>query len=585
MTLGMKYMNRIRRSARLLASLLPAICMPLLFSGCATNDALRDPLLAWDGTTVFHRPAACDHGYAYTDDLIWQEMNNKVTDVHTRSQMNRRVSDAILQDAAQGDANRDCWKTSYENHQNLPAIAGGTQAPGYDLFYAEFDDQGERTDVSHNHVPFDHSQVALIESKLESLVAKESDPQVGGGLNIVLFTHGWHGNADARNDYSIWFKAILEQITALEPKSRRAQCFKSDQRLKSGNDSAEVQRGLHEKREFYACSSDTDGKQFFKERRTVGIEIAWRGDSIDVPGLRMINFWDRKGAAQTAARGAISDLMGRLHKFYLSHSCRKDMSGPDGNQSCDAVHLLTIGHSFGALIDYHSLSDDLSTGVLADRHGRAYGFGDTTVLLNPAFEAEREITLVEASINHPPYPTAKEVKKSEQAQEAGQWPSLAQMPTLVTLQSEGDWATHYAFPVARVVTGIFENTSGSHEYSRSIEASGWVQDYYTHHLVAQTSDGKDQCTSQTQPLDWYCPFDLEHEEQVVHPLTLYKEESQKFPDFAPLWTVRVQKTIMKDHDDISNPAIVRFVALLFQATCDQEDLMNSRDAHPVPHTR
>jgi hypothetical protein len=559
---------------------LVALCT---LTACATSHARRDARLSWDGKIVLPRPTVCDHTYAITDDLIWQEMQNPHTTVSTRDTLNTRVDEIISPEIVTGGAIKPCWKTSYENHQSLPRVpTDPPQAPGYDLFYAEFDDQGERTDVAHDRIPFAQSQVALIESRLGSLMEEEAG--AGGGLNVVLFTHGWHGNADATNDYSIWFKAILEQITEVERTSRRTVCWSSRQQLIAGVDSFERQNQLHQKQALYACSpKESEGA--FKERRTVGIEIAWRGDSEVVPLFSWANFWDRKGAAQTAARGAVVDLVARLHKFYLVHSCHNGKPHTEADKvSCDAVHLLTIGHSFGALIDYHSLSDDLATGVLADGAGRAYGFGDMTVLLNPAFEGERESTLIDASINHPPYPSEKVAERSEQQQEVGRWPSAAQMPTLVTLQSQGDWATHYAFPAARFVTGAFENTTGKNEYSRSLHASGWVDYYFTHSLVDAPENGKDECLPRDQPLDWYCPFDLEGESNVVHPLSLSKASRHDWPAFAPLWTVQVQKSIMKDHDDISNPAIVRFIGLLFRAAYEQEEIMSEHPS-PVPHTQ
>jgi hypothetical protein len=551
-------------------------------AACATNHAHRSAALSWDGKTVYARPTNCDQPYAVTDDLIWQEMQNSQTSVSSRKDLNRRVEAIITPELGGGPTDR-CWRTSYEDHQGLTRSAGNPlKTPGYDLLYAEFDDQGERTDVAHDGVDFDKSQVALIEARLGSMLQEEASPERGGGLNIVLFTHGWHGNADAADDYSIWFKAILEQIAELEANSRRKVCWSSGQQLKLGTNSVDTQTQLNKKRAFYSCSQ-RESQGAFKERRTVGIEVAWRGDSEVIPGLTWANFWDRKGAAQSAARGAINDLMARLHKFYQANSCRETRANAESEKpSCDTVHLLTIGHSFGALIDYHSLSDDMATGVLADGHGRAYGFGDMTVLLNPAFEGVRESTLIDASIHHPSYPNVKLAEQSEKQQEAGKWPSAAQMPTLVTMQSEGDWATHYAFPVARFFTGVFENTTGANEYSRSMQASGWIDYYQTHHLVAGPDNGKDACTYQDDQLDWYCPFDLERENTVVHPLTLYKETSHDWPAFAPLWTIKVQKSIMKNHDDISNPAVVRFIGLLFRAAYEQEEIMGER---PVAHTQ
>jgi hypothetical protein len=555
-----------------------SITILLALAGCATNDPLRDPALAWDGQVVIPRLGECDKVYSNTDGLIWQEMQNPDTSVESRAKLDSRVEKIIapqLNDT--GNPKSRCWKASYENHQDLPAPDMGlVPAPGYDLLYAEFDDQGERTDVSRTPIPFERSEIALIESRLENLATTETHN--GGGLNIVVFTHGWHGNAEATNDYSIWFKAILEQVTQLERTSRRSLCQSNRQQLGEPVDH-EVQDRLRAQGASLGCPSpDEKGLIAFKERRTVGIELAWRGDSEIIPLLTWANFWDRKGAAQSASHGAMDDFMARLHKFYLARSCHASQASRTSTGApCDAVHLLTVGHSFGALIDYHALSSDIATGLLGDHVGRAYGFGDMTVLLNPAFEGERESTLIDAAIHHSRYPAASQEIEANSKDQSG-WPSKAQIPTLVTLQSNGDWATHYAFPFARFFTGFFENTPGAHEYVRSLAAAGWIQYYKTHELTPGSAGGKDNCDFGGLHPAWFCPFDLLHEGTALHPLTLTWAATHEWPDYVPLWTVKVDTSIMKDHDDISNPSIVHFIAQLFRAAYEQEDLLHQ----PLP---
>jgi hypothetical protein len=557
------------------------ICLSLMFSSCATNKALRKASIAWDGSTVHPRPPECDSVYANTDGLIWKELNNPNTSVDSREKLNRNVDNVIA--PGLNDPNSEtwkCWMTSYEDHQHLPpsptSEASAVAADhAYDLLVAEFDDQGERTDVSMDHVGFEKSEVALIEARLGQLLSEEVNPRKNGGLNIVVFTHGWHGNASATNDYSIWFKSILEQVTSLEATSRRAVCHSNRQSLAATPDSA-VQVRLRDRLASYTCpSSGPKDTREFANRRTVGIEIAWRGDSEDIPVLVYGNFWDRKSAAQILVRGAVHDLMARLHKFYLSHSCHgADTSTTPGGESCDAVHLLTVGHSFGALIDYAELNDDLSTGILGDSKSRAYGFGDLTVLLNPAFEGERETTLIEAGATRPPYPTEPESSDKSPQSDTRKWPPSAQMPMLVTLQSKGDWATHYAFPFARFFTGFFENTPGAGEYSRSLQAVGWVEPYNTHELDPGKAGAKDNCDFAGGPQNWFCPFDLDHEGTQAHPLTLKWQSKIDRPPYFPLWTVSVDRSIMRNHDDISNPVVIRFVAQMFRAAYEQEELLH-----------
>lgn len=473
-----------------------------------------------------------------------------------------------------------CWQSSYENHQDLTSTRGTDAAsnpppPGYDLLLAEFDDQGERTDVSLGHVPFKESEVALIESRLEGLLAEELARNPNGGLNVVVFTHGWHGSASATDSYSIWFKAILQEITRLEDTSRRSICESSRRTLQTTPDPGE-QNELRGKLASYACPLTTAaGPGGFARRRTVGIEVAWRGDSETIPLLTWANFWDRKGAAHNMATGGVHDLFARLHKFYIAHSCHSPDAThtPDGD-TCDAVHLLAVGHSFGALIDYHILNDDLASGVLGDRSGRAYGFGDLTVLLNPAFEGEREVTLMEAGLTHGAYPTQIAGVDGTPKSDLPTWPSEAQMPILVTLQSKGDWATHYAFPFARFFTGFFENTPGTGEYGRSLRASGWITPYITHHLSEGASGAKNSCEDVTPHPPWFCPFDVTHETPGPHPLVLQWQGSADRPPYFPLWLVTVDKSIMSDHDDISNPVVIGFVAQLFRAAYEQSELIH-----------
>jgi hypothetical protein len=550
-------------------------------AGCATNEPRREAQLAWDGHVALARPSVCDELYAQTDYLIWREMKDANTSVESRKRVNDQLNQLIgpqLRDVT-NSASR-CWRSSYENHQGLPRPKDENgnlrdPAPSYDLMIAEFDDQGERADVSVAQVNFEKSQVALIESQLAAMLDEEVTK--GGGLDIIVFTYGWHGSAAATDDYSVWFKAILEQTAEFEVTSRRAVCKGSRQSLGKAAESQEHEK-LEARAESYSCEpGGSPAGIVFANRRTVGIEIAWRGDSEVIPLLTWANFWDRKGAAGTVAQGAIHDLMARLHKFYIAHSCHgRDVSRTPSDEACDTVHMLTVGHSFGALIDWYALNDGLSTGLLGDSKTRAYGYGDLTVLLNPAFEGEREKTLFDAAIHHARYPERLVDADRGRSSDTMRWPSGAQMPTLVTLQSRGDWATHYAFPVARFFSGLFENTPGAGEYGRSLRAPGWIDSYQTHALKPGPTGGKDDCDLSGHHPAWFCPFDLDNEGAKPNPLTLKWNGAVDVPAYLPLWTVSVDTSIMRDHDDISNPAIVRFIAQLFRAAYEQEDLIHER---------
>jgi len=555
----------------------------LVLAGCMTNDPRREADLAWDGKTVFARPDDCGQLYSDTDQRIWHELRNPNTNDASRKQLLAGLSSSIGVQLAQKDSpTARCWTTSYENHQDLPkatpsADAGTEQPPGYDLLIAEFDDQGERTDVSRGRVSFDKSEVALIEGQLGAILDQEV--KKGGGINLVLLTHGWHGSAAADNDYAALFKAILQQITYLEKTSRRSTCRSLHEELTrtiEGSDREKLESQVDE----HECPSPESGVggASFAERRTVGIEIAWRGDSETIPLLTWANFWDRKNAIETLSKGGVHDLFARIHKFYVANSCHGQTSGRTAaGRPCDRVHLLTVGHSFGALIDFQTLNNDISSGLLGDQRGRAYGFGDITVLLNPAFEGERVSTLFDAATHRSAYPNeivAADPVQPAQPADRAHWPPGAQMPTVVTLQSRGDWATQFLFPAARFFTSPFENTPGAHEYSRGLTAVGWVRDYQTHDLSLISPGGKDTCDDSGPHPAWFCPFDLAHEDSNPLPLNLHWAGSPTLPAYLPLWTVAVDTSIMADHDDIWNPSIIRFVARIFRTAYDQEDRIN-----------
>jgi hypothetical protein len=87
---------------------------------------------------------------------------------------------------------------------------------------------------------------------------------------------------------------------------------------------------------------------------------------------------------------------------------------------------------------------------------------------------------------------------------------------------------------------------------------------------------KDDCDLTGTHPDRFCPFDLTHQATATQPLVLKRTGAADLPGYLPLWTVAVHGSIMRDHDDISNPAIVRFIAQLFRAAYEQEEVIHWR---------
>jgi len=166
-----------------------------LASACSTNEPRRHANFQ-DG-----QDPNCIREYARLDTEIWAEINNPATSDDSRQK---------LLDAQGRDIHREmhdpqyanCWNLAYEHHPADPP-ADPPRPPlhePFELFYAEFDDQGMPTDKVAGKLDFAQSQIYLIQTRLRAILKAETE--AGGGIILVVFTHGWHGNASADNDYS-----------------------------------------------------------------------------------------------------------------------------------------------------------------------------------------------------------------------------------------------------------------------------------------------------------------------------------------------------------------------------------------------
>ncbi len=239
--------------------------------------------------------------------------------------------------------------------------------PEYLLGFVEINDQGQLRD---------RAQMDALLSELQNMSAQSS-------LLINVFVHGWHHNAKPGDPNIESFKDSLKQLSTIENK-------------------------LHEGR----------------PRKVVGVYVGWRGESIDILGIRQATFWDRKNTAQKVGQFGMSELLLRLEKIRNDKNMDKTKL-----QS----RLVIVGHSFGGAAVYRATAQ-----ILADRFvDKGKGFGDLVVLLNPAFEA----------LSFAPLYDLANADCSD---------SDNQLPKLVVLTSEADRATKYLFPIGRSFSTLFE---------------------------------------------------------------------------------------------------------------------------------
>ena len=569
--------GQLRVVAAVLAAAVAAVMV-----GCETNDPWRsaDPKVVQNAAG-----ADCQKIFSTLDKEIWSTLKDPKTDDDDRSKFLEQKTREIREEKS------SCWKSSYEQHKSDNPDTN----PPYDLFVAEFDDQGMPTDKVARGLQFNQSQIYLIEKNLRNILAEEDTKN--GGINLIVFTHGWHGDARADNNYSIEIKAILQEMSSVEASS-----------------------SLRMSTPFY--HTDATGNQVkvsAAPRRTVGIEIAWRGDSLEnpkilfIPGTKnALNIWDRKHAAETVAKGSIHDLLEFLNDFYLTNSCNDGgVIAGDQEARCDRVHMLTIGHSFGALITFSTLIGRIERGLNSGCDDRAYAFGDLTVLLNPAFEGSRYAPVFESAMHHPDvfghFPGGSEpdaVCASMTATAQGRsatpntaaWP-FVQLPVMVTLQSAGDTATGKFFPIFKIFTTPFTNTPFDDESRNEREAAGWVDEFRTHQLGLQTSVPGNTCFAAPSDSKWHCPrgWQTVAIQPTLNPSVPLPEQNEVLqwagtktapaPQYMPIWSVMVSSTIMANHDDIWNPRIVKLMGELFRDAFEQADGRHYRSAQRFERNR
>ena len=511
-----------------IASNAPIVCLVFL-AACASQPPYRD----------LSAPAPPDQQCT----AVYRAVD-QITDVE-------KAKAAVEHDLAR-PGRAKCWTTTWEKHAN------------YDVFTVEFDDQGWLAGSGTNP-KLAEGQIDRLKAHLRELVdgspGRDKQP-----VSIVLYTHGWHHSAAPADENMVRFRRWLSDTVELED----ALC-RDKRRLTGMPDSGPG-----------VCAETESVEMLLKRRHVVGIYVGWRGDSILGPGIDDASIWDRKLAAEKVALGAVQQLYAELHHFWDDQrKCRRDAL-----QDCPDARFLTLGHSFGGLITFRALAPRLMTGIVESNHpdkknggiAYAYGFGDLSVLVNPAFEGTRYEPLAMAA-------SEREYQKGPDHARS------AQLPQLLVVQSKGDVATGDFFPLFRAVTTLFEHTEGA-ESAANLETVGWDPRYVTHTLALARTDA---CGSRAPDADlrgklkaeaaWYdkrCAanfreFDRD-ELDFCDGLVVRKASDTKSthplerPEFLPLWVLQADKNVVADHNDYLDPHLLDFVRQVYYTIQRATDL-------------
>jgi hypothetical protein len=338
------------------------------------------------------------------------------------------------------------------------------------------------------------------------------------GIVIIVFAHGWKNNAATNNTNVEMFRATLKQLS----------------------DSEKIQTN-------------------HAPRNIVGVYAAWRGLSATLEPFKELSFWERKNTAEKVGGfGAMTELLVELETLQKTSNDSLPKNAPP-------TELIVVGHSMGAAAVYSAISEIVTERfVKSVPEGRPLKpLGDQVILLNPAFEASRHYNLNQLAVSISNYPAA-------------------QRPVLSIFTSKGDWATHWAFPIGRFFSTMFENNRDAQQRKANWDAVGWYTPFVTHDLIYNTNTPSSARRNSTFNLatgkhELHGPDKLRAsidnvrvQREKWHPnnpaaATYFFDDCilkprDNYRPGDPFPIVSVDKKIMSGHDDIANPVLINFLA-------------------------
>lgn len=185
-----------------------------------------------------------------------------------------------------------------------------------------------------NGAPYDQLNIDNVFKRIEDI--NSADDQ---SLLMVVFIHGWHHNAAQTDRNVIEFKSFLESLN------------KEEKALSVG-----------------------------RPRKVVGIYMGWQGKASDNPIVRLFSYRDKKELGLETGMKSVTPILKRLSVIRES----------DKNN-----RLIFAGHSFGGGVLYSAVMDDLLERLKNPTSRSVKLFGDLTILLNPAVEAQRFVAIHE----------------------------------------------------------------------------------------------------------------------------------------------------------------------------------------------
>lgn len=344
------------------------------------------------------------------------------------------------------------------------------------------------------------------------------------GVLLLVFIHGWLNDASVCNENMNCFRESLRLVAKLE-------------------------------REVF-----NPGRT---PRHVVGVYIGWRGYVWPpVEGLKRTDVISRKRVAERIGRTGLGRVLDRLEDVRLGA-----ISAEEWGERAPSL-MLTVAHSFGALMLTNAMKIEGADPAPSGRpRVKMKVRGDTVFLLNSAGEAAPFSLLGPESIN----PTL-DVRIPKQ------------MPRLLTITSESDWATKYGYPVAGFLNWLVRGRF-RYGFLNSVKAVGHRGPLRTHELrlEATRSEGGDwylEPPAQGPKPECACAVQFKTGDPVLEryswvnteiDLTIDQNFGPRGPAYielepragykgGPVLHIRAKKNLMNGHGDIFNGNLFVFLS-------------------------
>ncbi|PJD90424.1 MAG: esterase [Methylotenera sp.] len=421
----------------------------------------------------------------------------------------------------------DCSDSSIQIHNQ------GAKSE-YSLGFVEINDQGQFRD--------ERKQLNALIRALESTPKDER-------LIIVVFVHGWHHSAKEGDDNIESFKHGLASLVG----DYKTLAIEREQREKT--------LGIIKSH---------------KKTKVFGVYVGWRGDSIEIPYLNEVTFWDRKNTAENVGYVALSELLLRLEKV------KNDRNIPPSNdQKAGNNRLVVIGHSFGGAAVFQSTAQILASRFMLssqemDTNTKSVnktikGIGDLVVLINPAFEAIKYAPLFDLA----------------QAQCAYE---KEQKPELIILTSTNDSATKTLFPLGRFFSTALEKHGEVkrndcnmpityHEAKADNITVGHFEPLQTHELkelkdLKQGNTISDEGILKNAYDNINCNWKFQNNDKPINFGSTEIKSLATTIERNPYLNIKVDPEIIKDHNDILGGKLLDFLKVATYLSTDSECKIN-----------